>query len=75
MAASHFGGFVFKPDDRRRMRDADGRTARDNVLYETGMSTGAFGIARSFFIVPDDKRNATIDLIGAVAVFGKGSGR
>lgn len=42
--------FVFDPDDITRIRNADHRTVRDNVLFEFGLFIGRLGRGRTFWI-------------------------
>jgi len=64
--SSHYGLFVFAPDDITRLRGTDYQTARDNVVLELGLFIGRLGRDRVFFLIP---RNATdfhlpTDLLG-----------
>jgi len=47
-----FATFLLSPDDVSRIREADFKTARDNVILELGLFAGALGARRVFFIVP-----------------------
>jgi predicted nucleotide-binding protein len=49
---SDFGIFVLAPDDVTIMRDVNGRTVRDNVIFELGLFIGRLGADRCFLIVP-----------------------
>lgn len=61
--------FVFSPDDFTNLRGKSVSTVRDNVIYETGLFTGKFGIDRVFFIKPRDYEELHLptDLLGMTA--------
>ena len=47
-----FAILVFTPDDAARVRNADHRIPRDNVVFELGLFMGAIGRDRAFVLVP-----------------------
>lgn len=47
-----FAVFIFSPDDRTLMRGSDLATARDNCIFELGLSLGKLGNDRAFFVKP-----------------------
>jgi hypothetical protein len=53
---SEFALLIIYPDDEIIKREETGYTARDNVLFELGLFTGAFGRHRSFYLAVTDKR-------------------
>jgi predicted nucleotide-binding protein len=53
---SEFALLVVYPDDEIIKREERGYTARDNVLFELGLFTGAFGRRRSFCLAVRDER-------------------
>lgn len=61
-----FGIFVFAPDDVVRIRGHEQQSARDNVIFELGLSIGILGRRRSFVLVPrsDPDLRIPTDLIG-----------
>jgi hypothetical protein len=68
LAVAHqtdFAAFVFTPDDIRIMRDEEGKTPRDNVVFELGLMIGACGVDRCVFLMPGDAKLALpSDLLG-----------
>jgi hypothetical protein len=50
--SSDFGAFVFSPDDATVIRGKLFNVARDNVVYELGLFSGALGPERCFFLTP-----------------------
>ena len=60
--------FVLAPDDMTRLRDANYKTARDNVVFELGLFIGRLGRERSYFIVPVGEKDLHLptDLLGLV---------
>ena len=60
-----FAAFVFTPDDVSVMRRREGKTPRDNVVFELGLFIGARGPTRCFFLVPSDAElRLPTDLLG-----------
>ncbi|EMT50621.1 MULTISPECIES: TIR domain-containing protein [Brevibacillus] len=52
LESTDFAVFVFSPDDQVRLRGEEWTTARDNVLFELGLSMGKLGPNRAFFVKP-----------------------
>lgn len=50
--ATDFAVFIFSPDDRTYLRGAELTAARDNVIFELGLSIGKLGADRAFFVKP-----------------------
>jgi predicted nucleotide-binding protein len=50
---SDFAILVFSPDDVAEIRGKLLTVARDNVVYELGMFSGALGTGRCFFLIPN----------------------
>jgi len=66
--SSDFGIFVFSPDDATVMRGKLFNVARDNVVYELGLFSGALGPERCFFVTPlDSDIHLPSDLLGMTA--------
>lgn len=63
---TEFGLFIFGPDDVARIRGAEIRTTRDNVVFELGLFVGRLGRDRSFIIMPKDVPDFRLpsDLLG-----------
>jgi hypothetical protein len=63
---SDFAVFVFGRDDVTRMRGRDYVTARDNVVFETGLFAGSLGMSRTFILRPrgGDELRLPSDLLG-----------
>jgi hypothetical protein len=62
---SHFGVFVFTPDDRTHIGESLFPTVRDNVLFELGMFIGHLGRERCFLVTPRDAMlHIPTDLLG-----------
>lgn len=63
---SDFAVFVFGCDDVTRIRGKDYQTARDNVVFETGLFAGALGMSRTFIVRPRDGDDLHLpsDLLG-----------
>ena len=61
-----FGLFVFGMDDITKIRGAEMRTARDNVVFELGLFIGRLGRDRSFIIMPKPMSDFHLptDLVG-----------
>lgn len=49
---SDYGVFVFSFDDTVRIREAEEKTVRDNVLFELGLFVGLIGISNCFIVMP-----------------------
>ena len=49
-----FAALVVTPDDMVLSKDAEVFAARDNVIWEHGLFTGALGRARTFIVRPRD---------------------
>lgn len=66
LESSHFGLFVFAPDDITRIRDQNLSTVRDNVIFELGLFIGKLGRERCFIITPrlDSTFHLPTDLLG-----------
>lgn len=47
-----FAVFVFSPDDAVKLRGAEFRAVRDNVIFELGLFMGALGPSRCFYLIP-----------------------
>jgi hypothetical protein len=62
--------FVFTPDDIARMRGAEHRIVRDNVLFEFGLFVGKLGADRCFYLVPRTVGDFHLptDLLGTTAL-------
>jgi hypothetical protein len=65
-----FSIFIFSPDDITRLRGADHRVARDNVVFEFGLFVGKLGPDRCFYVVPRDVPDFHLptDLLGTTAL-------
>src|SRR5262249_13221601 len=63
---AEFGLFVFGADDLTKMRGAEMRTARDNVVFELGLFMGRLGRERTFILLPKDSPDFHLptDLLG-----------
>lgn len=61
-----FGIFVFSPDDVLSFRGKEHVSARDNVVFESGLFIGRLGMTRNFILVPDGVENFKLpsDLLG-----------
>jgi predicted nucleotide-binding protein len=55
----HFAVFVFTPDDVIFSRKKEAVTARDNVIFETGLFIGRLGSAKVYMLKP---RNVDLKL-------------
>lgn len=57
---------VFVPVDETKIREGTFQTVRDNVVFELGLFTGAHGLRRVFWIVPQgaEKMHLPTDLAG-----------
>src|SRR5579884_1794335 len=65
MENTDFGVFVFSADDVTRIRGAEARTVRDNVVFELGLFVGAIGRERNFIVTPlNDEPRLPTDLLG-----------
>jgi hypothetical protein len=66
---SDFSVFIFSPDDTVEIRDERLASARDNVIFELGLSIGQLGKRRSFFILPEDNKDIRLptDLLGIIS--------
>jgi tetratricopeptide (TPR) repeat protein len=65
LSNTDFGIFVFSPDDTLRMRGAEAKSVRDNVLFELGLFIGKLGRERVFFLMPSDSPpHIPSDLLG-----------
>jgi hypothetical protein len=64
-----FAVFVFGPDDFSTIRDKAYETTRDNVVFELGLFIGRLGKARTYFVLPRNRRELRIpsDLLGVMA--------
>ncbi|HZG14102.1 MAG TPA: nucleotide-binding protein [Candidatus Bathyarchaeia archaeon] len=64
-----FAVFIFTPDDQLTYRGQDLLIARDNVIFELGLSLGKLGPNRAFFLKPMDFQELHIptDLLGITA--------
>jgi hypothetical protein len=64
-----FAVFVFGPDDFSTIREKEYETTRDNVVLELGLFIGRLGKARTFFVLPRNRRELRIpsDLLGVIA--------
>lgn len=63
-----FAVLVFTPDDMTIKRGKIRASARDNILFELGLFTGALGRARTFMVFPrDSKPEFPSDLSGVTA--------
>lgn len=63
-----FATFVLSPDDITKLREKEYKTARDNVILELGLFSGALGAKRVFFVVPIDPNfHLPTDLHGITA--------
>lgn len=51
---SDYGIFVFSLDDTTKMRGAEKKTVRDNVILEMGLFVGTIGYKNCFIILPRD---------------------
>ena len=49
-----FGIFVFTPDDKVNIRSKDFISARDNVIFETGLFMGRYGRFSAFVVYPEN---------------------
>lgn len=60
-----FATFILSPDDLATMRAKDFKVARDNVILELGLFSGALGSKRVFFVTPQDTDfHLPTDLVG-----------
>lgn len=66
LATSHFGIFVFAPNDVIRLRKKIHTAVRDNVILELGLFIGKLGVDRTFIVTPNNVTDLRIptDLIG-----------
>ena len=64
-----FSVFVFSPDDMLTLRGEEFAAARDNCIFELGLSLGKLGSERAFFVKPRGHANFRIpsDLFGIKA--------
>jgi len=64
-----FAVFIFAPDDVITRRGQEQLGARDNVIFEMGLFTGAIGRDRTFLLVPRDAPDLHLpsDLLGITA--------
>lgn len=68
---SHFGIFVFAPDDVVTQRGRTASAVRDNVLFELGLLVGLLGRRRAFIVVPrslEDELHLPSDLEGLTPI-------
>ncbi len=65
-----FAVFVFSLDDTLKLRGAEFRAVRDNVIFEMGLFMGALGPSRCFYLVPRtaEALHLPSDLAGIVAL-------
>lgn len=61
-----FAIFVFTPDDIAKIRDKEFSVARDNVVFELGLSIGLIGRKNVFYILPRDCKDFHLptDMLG-----------
>jgi hypothetical protein len=68
LEAADFATFILSPDDVAIIREKEQRVARDNVLFELGMSFGHIGRDRTFILVPKAAMHTASDLDGITVV-------
>ncbi len=63
-----FATFILSPDDVAIIRGKEEKVARDNVLFELGMSFGYLGRDRTFIIASKEAMHNVSDLHGITAI-------
>jgi len=63
---TEFGLFIFNADDVTKIRGAETRTARDNVVFELGLFIGRLGREHTFILMPRGSQDFHLpsDLLG-----------
>lgn len=71
LGISKFGVFILSPDDVTKIRGKEYPTARDNLIFELGLSIGRIGLERTFFIIPSDSKDIHLpsDLLGLMPAY------
>ncbi len=63
-----FAAFILSADDVASIRGKQMKVARDNVLFELGLSFGKLGRDRTFIIAPKEAMHKASDIAGLTAV-------
>jgi CRP/FNR family transcriptional regulator, cyclic AMP receptor protein len=63
-----FSVMVFGPDDNIESRTKKFKSPRDNVILEFGISLGAIGRERTYYLIPRQRIKIPSDLIGLKAI-------
>lgn len=68
---SDFTAFILSPDDVADIRGKQYLIARDNLIYEAGLSTGIHGKGRCFLMIPESVHDFHLptDLLGLTVAF------
>jgi hypothetical protein len=68
LEGADFAAFILSADDVAIIRGEKTKVARDNVLFELGLSFGMIGRDRTFIIAPKESMHKASDLAGITAV-------
>ncbi len=63
-----FAAFILSADDIAAIRGEEAKVARDNVVFELGLSFGRIGRDRTFIIASKEAMHTATDLAGVTAV-------
>lgn len=68
LGEAHFAAFILADDDIAVIRGQEIKVARDNVVFELGMSFGRIERERTFIVLPKTAEHLASDLSGLVVV-------